>query len=171
MILLRYDDKLRQLYPYVQSLLKNLRGVPYHLTLEVFQQIGHCYETEEQRNDLITALEAIHGETRNIWLSTSLFDALRDLGALANDAADYESTVSAEISQVLAQPDDSQSWDNAAGIYYAQFDHPYDAAFYTVIHQLSEQHKNEFLKMALQGHYSSIFTTSLIKDALAVSRS
>lgn len=165
LLLLRYDDKLRQLYPYVKSLLKNWRGVPYHLIMEVLQQIGHCYETEEQRVELIEALNTIHGETHDIWLSTSLFDALGDLGALVNDAADYEATVLNEIRQLMEKPDNGEFWDRAAGVYYAQFDHPYDAAYYTVIQQLSDSDRIIFLRMALQGYYSSIFTIALIKDA------
>lgn len=165
LLLLRYNDKLQQLYPYVQSILKNWRSVPYHLLLEVLQQISHYYKTEEQRKGLTMLLESIHSETQNIWLSTSLFDALGDLGALSNDAVNYESTVSTEIIEILAHPNDNEFWDRAAGAFYAQFDHPYDVAYYTVINRLTEQDKATFFQMALQGYHSSLFTIGLITES------
>ncbi|MBS1781061.1 MAG: SMEK domain-containing protein [Bacteroidetes bacterium] len=166
LLLLRYEGKLRLCYPYVITLLKNWRSAPYYLLNEVLHQIGYCYNTDEQRNDLIQALNTIHSETQNVWLSTSIFDALGQLGALNEAATDYEPTVQAEIMQVLNRPpDDKEAWDSAAGIYYAQFDHPYDTAYQNAIQQLAIHEKTTFYKMALQGYNSSLFTTALMIDA------
>jgi hypothetical protein len=162
--LVRYNDKLRLLYPYVLGVLKNWRGYPYHLTQEILEQVAHTYVSEAQRLELISALNKIHSETQNVWLSTSLFDALGALGALEDDAAEYRASVADEVRLVLAQPDSKESWDRAAGIYYAQFDHPYDSAYQSVVQDLPETEKTQFLTLALQGYYSPIFTTSLIRD-------
>lgn len=164
LILLRYTDTLHLLYPYIQNSLNNWRIVPYHLINEILHQIGHCYAIEEQRNQLIDALHAMHSQTQNIFLSTSIFEALGDLGALNEDSEAHESTVIAEIADILKNPDNSQSWDHAATIYYAQFDHPYDTAYYTVIQQLPETVKIPFFRLALRGYYSSLFTMALIID-------
>lgn len=162
--LLRYDDKLQLLYPYALAVLKNWRAYPYHLMQEILQQAGHLYDADEQRIELIAAVNKIHSETQNVWLSTSLFDALGDLGALADDAAEYAPSVAEEVRQVLEEPGQKESWDRAAGIYYAQFDHPYDSAYQSVVQDLPETEKKQFLTLALQGYYSSIFTTALIRD-------
>lgn len=164
LFLLRYDDKLQQLYPYSLAVLKKWRAYPYHLMQEILQQAGHLYSTDKQRLELIAAVNQIHSETQNAWLSTSLFDALGDLGALAVDAQEYIPSVAEEVKQILDLPEEKESWDRAAGIYYAQFDHPYDSAYQSVVQDLPEIEKRRFLTLALQGYYSSIFTTALIRD-------
>jgi hypothetical protein len=166
LLLLRCDDKLQLLYPYIHNLLTNWHKLPYHLILEILNQIGHCYKTEEQQKDLIRVLENIHSETQNPLLSSSLFETLLCLGALSNDVADYESTVEAKLIEILANPHDSNFWNNAAMIYYSQFDHPYSEAFYAAIDKLSNQDKNTFLHMAIQSHnINSFFIISLIRES------
>jgi hypothetical protein len=171
LILLRYTDSLQLLYPYIHISLTNWRVIPYQLINEVLFQIGHCYGTEEQRNYLIEALNTMHSQTKNVLLSTSIFDALGDLEALNQDSAAHESTVIAEIADVLKKPDNNQAWDHAATIYYAQFDHPYEAAYYTVIQQLPDPVKIAFFQMALRGHYDSISTMALIVETWKYLRS
>jgi hypothetical protein len=163
--ILRYNEKLTNLYPYIISLLGKWRSVPYNLTNEVLNQLPYSWTAEEEREELISALNKMHAETKNVWLSTNIFEALSSLGALEDDANGYVETVKDQLTQVMGRPDDADAWGDAAGIYYAQFDHPYDSAFSAAIERLNDADKKLFFKMALQGYHSSMFTTSLVIEA------
>jgi hypothetical protein len=166
LLLLRWSDELHVLYPFILSALqKHWRILPYHLTNEILDQAPHSYSNEEQRQTLVDALNQMHNDTQNVWLSTSIFEALSRLGALADDAEAYIETVQTEMASILSAPDNEESPDKAAGLYYAQFDHPYDIAYQKVIDQLEEPQKQSFYMLALQGYHSSIFTITLIRSA------
>lgn len=167
-LLFRYDDRLQLLYLTALDVLKRWRQVPFHLLSEVLQQIRHLYTNDEQRAVLINAITTIHAETENIWLSTEILDALSALGELEQDANDYIPVVNQEIANVLNKPTDINAFEVAVGIFFRQYDHPYDSAYYTAIDQLPDGEKELFLKMALQGSHSSMFTISLIMKAYAL---
>jgi len=168
LLLFRWDDRLKGLSSYALYILRNWRQFPYHLLSEILQQIGWLFNDDEQRSKIVEAITTIHVETRNVWLSTEIFDALSALGELEEDSNEYISVVNNEIDQVLNNPNDKTACENALGIFNRQFDHPYDSAYYTAIEQLPEEKKTLFLEMALQGGYSSMFTVSLIMRAVQV---
>ncbi len=58
-----------------------------------------------------------------------MIDALKSLGALDDDQEEHVATVRAEMNEVLADRDTPDSWRRAAGLWNAQFDHPYDGAY------------------------------------------
>ncbi|XHR94272.1 SMEK domain-containing protein [Mucilaginibacter sp. UC70_90] len=169
LLLFRYDERAQLLFPYVLDTLEGkLKFKPYHLKIEILDRVPYCFANEEQRVLLIEKINKIHAETTDAWTSTILFDALSGLGALEEDAEAYEETVAGQLEQLLEDPENERFWSEASGLYYARFDHPYDTAFYNAIAKLSTEKKEIFYKMALRGHYSSFFTTSLIFDALSV---
>jgi hypothetical protein len=168
LLLFRWDDRLQLLYPTVLDILQKWRQAPFHLVSEVLQQIGHLYANGEQRDALVSAVTTMHSETLNAWLSTEIFDALGALGELEEDANDYIAVVNAEITKVLNNPDDKNACEAAAGIFFCQYDHPYNSAYYTAIDQLPTVEKKLFLGMALQGGYSSMNTMSLIMRASSI---
>lgn len=162
LLLLRFDNRLRVLYPTTLRILNRWRYTPSNLLMEILQQIGFIYENEEQRGELIKVINTIHSETQNIWLSTTIFDALSALGELEEDANNYISVVKDEIAGVLSNPNDQSACEYAAGIFFRQYDHPYSPAYYTAIDNLPSNEKALFFRMALQGEHSSMFTISLI---------
>jgi hypothetical protein len=164
-LLLRWRDDLQNLHSFILSSLQKWRNLPYHLTLEILQQAPYAYKTEDQRQAIIAALTEMHNQTQNLWLSTSIFEALGGLGALTGDAEAHVETVENDIFGYLAISEQQAAWDGLAGIYYAQFDHPYDTAYQQAIQHLREPDKKQFFMMALQGFHSSIFTISLVTQA------
>jgi energy-coupling factor transporter ATP-binding protein EcfA2 len=167
LLLCRYRDSAKYLYHVILNALREKWGhMPSHLRSELLNCVGHCYSTEDQRIALIEQLNAIHGNTRNPFESTSVFDALSSLGALEEDALAYMDTVRTQIRDLLSDPDTSTNGSAAAGIFYAQFDHPYDYAFSEAISELDRDTKSLFFIIALKGESTSLFTSSLIVEAV-----
>ena len=102
---------------------------------------------DEQRRTLISAIEAtcLPNCGYDGW---GIIDALKSLGALDDDQEEYVATVKAEIDEVLADPDNPISWKRAAGLWNAQFDHPYDGAYCQCWNGLSPDDRRALLIMA-----------------------
>ncbi|RQO64846.1 hypothetical protein DBR43_31700 [Pedobacter sp. KBW06] len=165
LVLLRWDDKLRILYPYViNALTKNWKGLPYHLFNEILDNVTHFTKDDQQRKSLIDQLNAIHADTQDIWKSTMLFDALSALGALEDDATAYIPVVREEMELLFDDPDLEENWTWASNFYDRQFDHPYDYAYQVVIEDMEEPKKKLFYEMALKGTNRSFFASSILID-------
>lgn len=158
-------EKLKLLLPQILGVLKNWKYIPSHLRTEVLQKLPFCYENDEQRLEIIGYLRDIHNKTNHIWTSTMIFDALSGLGALDEDEASYEETVANQLKSILPEIDDEQSCQEAYGIYYRQFDHPYSNAFYLAISKLEKKETATFYKMCLQGVNFDLFGASLLIDS------
>ena len=164
LVLLRWDDKLQQFYPYVLNALRNWRSVPYHLFNEILDNISHFDKDEQQRKELIELLNTIHGETQDIWKSTMIFDALSALGALEEESIAHIPDASAELERLLADTESEENWSWASSFYDRQFDHPYNYAYHIAINELDGAKKKVFYEMALKGTNRSFFATSILID-------
>ncbi|PSL31715.1 SMEK domain-containing protein [Chitinophaga ginsengisoli] len=166
LLLCRYDDSGKLLYPYVADALENKwKFIPYNLQHQILDTVGSVCDSAAEEQRLIAALNKIHAETKLPMISSSIFDALSSLGALADDANAYEETVTDQLNAILHDPHNEEQWNIAAGIFYAQYDHPYEYAFSIAIEKLDLEQKKSFYKMALGGYYSTFFTCSLIFTA------
>jgi hypothetical protein len=165
--LFRWDEKVQHLYPYAINVLeKHWQSTPYHLLNEILDKVAFLHKTEPQRKKLIEALNAIQSQTRDIWLSTSIFDGLRSLGALEQDATEYIPIVADEIANLLEQPDSEEKFSHAITLYGSQFDHPYDFAYQAAISNLKPESKQIFYQMALKGLDSPFFASFLLTEAV-----
>ncbi|MDN5005546.1 NERD domain-containing protein [Bradyrhizobium sp. GCM10027634] len=94
-----------------------------------------------------------------------MFDALKALGALDNDQENYVATAKAEIQAELADRENPLMWQAANGTWNAQFDHPYDAAYWQAWNDLLDEERKALLFMAARGADGhSMFTPSLIAE-------
>lgn len=99
-----------------------------------------------------------------------MIDALKSLGALDDDQERYVAVVQAEIAEVLADRDNPDSWRRAVGLWNAQFDHPYDRAFWEGWNGLSDEDRKALLFMAARGADDYfMFIPSLIAEAASFS--
>ncbi|SNR97728.1 SMEK domain-containing protein [Flavobacterium sp. ov086] len=162
--LYRFKGNTGLLYPAIHSSLQSVwKLIPYHLKLEILFIAPFCADDEKQRLSLIEALNKIHSETQNIWLSTAVFDALHDLEALDEDAIAYKESVSDEISKLIQEPEREEFWEEAFHIFLAQFDHPYSRAYYETLEELNEKAKKTLFTMALRSKSDDmIFSSGLI---------
>ncbi|WP_027547602.1 nuclease-related domain-containing protein [Bradyrhizobium sp. WSM2254] len=117
-----------------------------------------------ERRALIAAIEAkcmVNGGF-DAW---GIIDALKSLGALDDDQEGHVATVKAEMDAVLADRDNPVMWRRAAGLWNAQFDHPYDGAYCECWNSLSSDDRKALQIMAAKSiDNEPMFTSSLIAD-------
>jgi len=119
---------------------------------------------EEQRRALIAAIEATC-MTNGGFDAWGMIDALKSLGALDDDQEEHVAIVKAEIEEVLADRDNPEMWGRAAGLWNAQFDHPYDGAYCQCWNELpSDDRKALQIMAAKSADRESMFTPSLIAE-------
>ncbi|WP_316816625.1 SMEK domain-containing protein [Pedobacter nyackensis] len=166
LVLLRWDERLKYLYPYALDVIRNKwQSVPSQLIHEILDRASYFHRTEEERQEFIEALNSMHSETQDAWMSTSIFDALSQIGALEEDANSYIPTVAEQIDKILNDVNSEDNWREANGLYNCQFDHPYDYAYQVAISNLEVSKKELFYQMALKGQTSVFFGTILFVEA------
>jgi hypothetical protein len=138
----------------------------YHVRLELMHAAGmggHSL-SEDERLALIAAIEALPSE-QHIFISSSIVDALKFLGALDDDQVEYVATVKATMTEALADQGNPLMWDVAVGLWNGQFDHPYDGAYWEAWNDLSPADRKALLMMAAQSiDRDSMFAPSLIAE-------
>jgi hypothetical protein len=108
---------------------------------------------DDERRALIAAIEAT-------CMTNGGFDAWGMI-----DQEEQVATVSAEMKEVLADRDNPDSWRRAAGLWTAQFDHPYDGAYCEGWNGLSDDDRKALQIMAAKSvDRDSMFTPSLIAE-------
>jgi hypothetical protein len=169
LLLCRYSKAMEELYSVLMDRLqRSWKYLPRHLRAQMIEQAPHACNSQEQRTAMTEVLNSIHAATRDPLESSSLFEALSSLGALDDDAAAHVQTVENQLERLLANPLVEEYWGEAASIFYAQFDHPYELAYQTVLEQMAAEKKKIFYSMALQGGDGPLFLVSLIFSAARV---
>ena len=115
----RYSDRDA---PSIGKVLPNLLNQfwgrsAHHLRLGLMHAVvmsAHAL-TDNDRRELIADIEALMPSNGG-FDSAGMIDALKCLGALDNDQADYVATVKAEVDEALAHRDNPHMWDVAAGL-------------------------------------------------------
>ena len=138
------------------------RAAPYHLLLALLDAAQYAWNaTEEEKARLVDAINEI--EPRNLWISTSVVEALKGLGAI--EGSEHYDVARSELQQVLSEVENPESWRLAQDLYTRQFDHPYDTVYWEVIHELTDNERKEFLKCAVRDkNQYRMFTSCMISD-------
>lgn len=138
------------------------RGAPHHLLLALLDAAQYAWDaTEEEKARIVEAINEI--EVRNVWISTSVVEALKGLGAI-QDSEHYE-VARSELRQVLSDVENPETWPFAQNLYTRQFDHPYDGVYWEVIHELPDDQRKEFLRCAVRDkNQYRMFTSCMISD-------
>ncbi|SHH92440.1 hypothetical protein SAMN05444671_4306 [Flavobacterium sp. CF108] len=166
----RFSERSKVLFDLIlKALTERWDYLPTVLRMEILNAVPYCHDREDQRLALIQAVENIHSKPGNPFLSSTLFDILSSLGALDDDAQNYEGTVQADLNAILSNPDDENSWHQAFYMFDNQFDHPYSSAFSTVLNGLDKSSERTFYTMALRhDDESDAFVKTLIFIAESV---
>jgi hypothetical protein len=169
LLLCRFTIRAGALYNLIlEALTKKWDYLPGHLQNEILTSVPYCHNNDAEKKALIEAIRQIqnHSKSTNIFLSSTLFETLDGLGALYDDAENYEGTVLADVDAILSKPDDEHSWREAFSLFDSQFDHPYNSAFSNVLGRLDESSKKAFYTAALRhDDESDSFVKSLIFTA------
>ena len=142
------------------------RGAAYHLRLELMYAARSASwgATDAERCNLIAALEGLP-ETENVIISTTIIEALKALGALDELEAEHTDVVRANIRRVFADQANPDMAALAHGIWYGQFDHPYDGAYCQAVSELSADDRKTLLTVAARGtELDAPFVSALIID-------
>lgn len=149
------------------AILKRLWArAPHHLRSALMEAAGmSAYAlNDEQRQTLIDVIHELM-PTNNGFDSTGMIDALKLLGALDNDQAEYVASAKREIEAVLANRDDPLMFSAAASLWSSQFDHPYDGAYWEAWGDLSVSDRNALLLMAAKDvDRLSLFSVPLLAE-------
>jgi hypothetical protein len=155
-LLLSLNRGLLHEHPSIPALLpelirRNWRGAPYHLRLDLLQAAQFCGRApESERLALIEVLEDLPSP-EHPFLSTSFVEALQSLGALQDSEKEHVDVVRSNIRELLADQGNPEMQGLAFSTWIAQFDHPYQGAYYEVISELPDSDNKTLLVMAAQG--------------------
>lgn len=142
-----HDKEMAQ---YVARLLQKIETYPYHLQLDLIDFAQYLHDAEEPyRTEIIVALQASLGKL-GVMMNTMIFEAIRGLGALEEEAQSHVPVIRNEIQDVLSR-DGSES-DLAAWVLFScQFDHPFDSSYWDEIQGLDDSRKKLLLTKACRG--------------------
>ncbi|MEZ2132661.1 MULTISPECIES: NERD domain-containing protein [unclassified Sinorhizobium] len=164
----KYSDRdAPSIGPILPTVLKRVWSkAAHHLRVALMHAAGMSADAlnDHERHALITVIEDLM-PTNNGFDSTGMIDALKFLGALDDDQAEHVASVKAQIGAVLANRGDPEMFDVAAGLWDAQFDHPYDGAYCEAWGELSDDDRKALLVMAAQNvDHNSMFAPPLIAE-------
>lgn len=161
------DDSAQSLGRILPAILRRLwPRAAHHLQLGLMHAAGMCAGelNDSERHVLIDTIETLLPVGGGLD-STGMIDALKYLGALDDDQSEQVAGIKAQIQAVLAEPDDVMAKDAAAGLWTAQFDHPYDGAYCAAWNDLTIENRKLLMQMALQSiERDSMFAPPLIAE-------
>ena len=133
-------------------------SAPNHLRLRLMDAgaLRCAVDDEAERVKLIETIEGLLDGCNPI-LASIVVGAQQRLGALDESAREHRPVVLERIEKCLARPTDSESQDEAWGIYSAQFDNPYSAAYCEVVAGLANGDRKALLEMAARGAKEGTF--------------
>ncbi|WP_211467661.1 NERD domain-containing protein [Collimonas silvisoli] len=135
---------------YVARLLRNVRSYPYHLQLDLIDFAQHLGDAEEPyREEIIDALQACLDKL-GVMMNSIIFEALKRLGALEDDAYSYVPVIRDEIDNTLST-DSGESDLSAWRLFSCQFDHPFDSSYWDEIQGLDDSRRKLLLTKACRG--------------------
>jgi nuclease-like protein len=143
--------------PSVAPLLAKIIGrlwnsAAYHLRIDLMYaaQCAAWRVSEDDRHNLADAIQALP-QASHPFVSGSIIDALKALGALNDSETEYTETVRTQIRSALADRTNPDMRALAYTVWYGQFDHPFDGAYCTAVSELADEEKKTLLTMAAQG--------------------
>ena len=140
---------------------------PYHLALHLLETAGSChFASEAEKAALIQALESLL-PCNNIWLASSITEALQFLGAFEESEFSHRTVIHKEVRRCLASPNEKTHTELAYTIYSRQFDHPFCRAYFEILAGLPSQERKQLLLMAANGADEGDFFLGILIDELA----
>ncbi|NTJ63149.1 hypothetical protein G6M50_08090 [Agrobacterium rhizogenes] len=127
------------------------RREPYHVQLAILHAAGFVRRASEKALSTLTeALQQLEPNDFHIFISTSIVEALKPLGALDDSAEEAREGIKHELHTVLDGKDEEDIFEQALSIYIAQFDHPFDGIYCEEINALSDIDKKRLVTRAFQ---------------------
>lgn len=116
---------------------------------------------------MIEALTSLF-DNRNLGLNSSIIEVLERLGEIELDNPDLDPGILETISSLVVDPDNSERWPEAYGIFGSQFDGPYSETYYRIVQGLPDSQRKALFNMAAKGaDYAGLFLSVLLLDLAA----
>jgi len=126
------------------------RREPYHVQLAILHAAGFVRRASEEALATLTeVLRELEPHDFHIFISTSIIEALKLLGALDDDAEEAREGIKHELRAVLDGKEED-TFEQALSIYIAQFDHPFDGIYCEEINALSDIEKKRLVTRAFR---------------------
>ncbi|MGN6436641.1 MAG: NERD domain-containing protein [Agriterribacter sp.] len=162
LVLARFNEGLISLFPVIyHCLTKQWKYLPYHLKIELLDRCEYFGAYKKERLQLVDAIRNVL-DNNNPMINSIAFDVLSNLGAFETEEKDERTNVDFQLQRIFNDRHNPESWSDAAGIFYAHFDHPFSGAYSKAIYELSEADRKEFMIMVVKGIQGGLFTTSAI---------
>lgn len=127
------------------------RREPYHVQLAILHAAGFVRRASESALATLTeALRQLEPNDFHLFISTSIIEALKLLGALDEDAEEAREGIKDQLRQALGGEDEEHTFQQALSVYIAQFDHPFDGIYCEEINALSDIEKKRLVTRAFQ---------------------
>jgi hypothetical protein len=127
------------------------RREPYHVQLAMLHAAGFVRRASDAALATLTeAIQQLEPNDFHIFISTSIIEALKLLGALDEDAEVAREGIKDQLRAVLDGDEEQDTFEQALSIYVAQFDHPFDGIYCEEINALSDIEKRRLVTRAFQ---------------------
>ncbi|NNG05351.1 MAG: AAA family ATPase [Inquilinus sp.] len=125
------------------------RREPYHVQLAILQAAGFVRGASDAALARLTeAIKQLDSNSFHLFISTSIVDALKMLGALDDDAEAAREGIKNQLRAALDGDDDEDSFEQALTVYTGQIDHPFDSIFCEEVHALSTDDRKRLVTRA-----------------------
>ncbi len=127
------------------------RYEPYHVQLAILHAAGFVRGASDLALARLTeAITQLDANRFGVFISTSIVEALKLLGALDDDAESAREGIRDQVRGALGGDDNEDSFEQALTVYGAQFDHPFDHVFWEEVHALSASDKRRLVTRAFR---------------------
>ncbi|SFB57080.1 IstB-like ATP binding protein [Rhizobium sp. NFR07] len=127
------------------------RREPYHVQLVILHAAGFVRRASDAALATLTeALQQLEPNDFHLFISTSIIEALKLLGALDEEAEEAREGIRDQLCAALNGEDDEDTFEQALSIYVAQFDHPFDGIYCEEVNGLSDIEKKRLVTRAFR---------------------
>ncbi|WP_081159721.1 NERD domain-containing protein [Ensifer aridi] len=127
------------------------RREPYHVQLAILHAAGFVRRASDAALATLTeALKQLEPNGFHLFISTSIIEALKLLGALDEEAEEAREGIRDQLRAALDGEDEEDTFEQALSIYVAQFDHPFDGIYCEEVNGLSDIEKKRLVTRAFQ---------------------
>ena len=127
------------------------RREPYHVQLAILHAAGFVRRASDGALATLTeTLKQLEPNDFHIFISTSIIEALKLLGALDEEAEEAREGIRDQLCAALDGEDEEDTFEQALSIYVAQFDHPFDGIYCEEVNGLSDIEKKRLVTRAFQ---------------------
>jgi hypothetical protein len=144
------DDDKRLAEELICLLRERFRWEPYHVQLALLYAVRFAYQAPaDVIEKLVEAINALEISPANWSINSSVVDALKALGAVADQDDSVRNQIKEQLDFVLSGDEENAKKDLALSLCVNMFDHPFDSIYGEEIYGLDEANRRLLYRRAL----------------------